>query len=119
MGDITVLDPLQMLVPACGQLKLRDLDVAALDPLSFGGISVGAVLLAVRYGEQGPHELDDLSHRRAHRPSRSSLRLLAWSGARRGSPRTAFPFEGVERDDGLSWGGWTGEGWIDTEVGLT
>jgi hypothetical protein len=68
VGDINVLNPLQTLVLACGQVRFYDpVDAGGIRPRgsSYEPISVGTVLLAVRYGKRRPHELDNLSHRQA------------------------------------------------------
>lgn len=65
MGDIKVLNPLQTVVPACGQVHFCDLgDVGKvrLSSLIYRDASVGIVLLDMRYGKWGIRPLDKLSH---------------------------------------------------------
>lgn len=79
MGDIEILNPLQTeAVPACGRVRSRDLwNAGGVRSCGFIGrhASVGIILLDVRYGKRGTHELDDLAHRRAPR-----AHSLPWDG---------------------------------------
>ena len=61
-----VFNPLQTLVPACGQVRFCDRwDVGnvRIGDISYGLPSVGSVLLDVRYVKWGTHELDNLAYR--------------------------------------------------------
>lgn len=65
VGDIMALNPLQTVVPASGQVHLCDLgDVGKVRFASHGdrNVSVGIVLLDMRYGKRGIGSLDKLSH---------------------------------------------------------
>ena len=65
VGDIMVLKPLPVLISACGQVRLCDFEVDGWvsSAASFNRpVSVGGVLLAVRYGKRAALALDDLSH---------------------------------------------------------
>jgi hypothetical protein len=68
VDGINALNPLQRLVSAYDQVAQRD-PVGCLHGASrkgiYGPISVGSVLLAMRYGKRGTRELDDLAHCRA------------------------------------------------------
>ena len=122
MGDINVLNPLQTVVPACGQVRFCDSgdDASAPFPQSFNlATSVGPVLLVVRYGKYQRWALDDLSHRSSaqwwlHRPfERGSSASLGVINARV-VERRHFVSRGLIDATRLHR-----EGWIDTEVGLT
>jgi hypothetical protein len=67
VDDINVLNPLQTVVPACGQVQFCDpwnsSSIRISGTLS-GVISVGVVLLVMRYGKCRADRLDDLSQRR-------------------------------------------------------
>ena len=68
VDDINLLNPLQILVSVCGQVRFCDSKIVSgvrLFGSSFRRASVGAVLLAVRYGKYWTRGLDDLSDRRA------------------------------------------------------
>jgi hypothetical protein len=118
VGDIDVLNPLQTLVLVYGPVRLCDpwdAKSACLFGPGHEGTSVGTVLLAVRYGKCGMHELDDLSHRRAS----LSLSLCGSitpleASYKRVVRQMAHWLEELDRHDAASW-----EGWIDREVGLT
>lgn len=63
VGYTIVLDPLQLAVPACGQVRFCDrVDGGSvrIGLISRWLYSVGSVLLAVRYVKWGTHELDNL-----------------------------------------------------------
>ena len=65
MGDIDVLNPLQIVVPACGQVQACDSGAgrdATSSPSYYWTSSVGRVLLVVRYGKSRTRTLDDLSY---------------------------------------------------------
>jgi hypothetical protein len=65
VGDIMALNPLQTVVPACGQVHLCDLgDVGKvrLSSCDYRADSVSIVLLDMHYGKRGIRSLDKLSH---------------------------------------------------------
>src|SRR6202035_128018 len=110
VGDINVLNLLQTIVPACGQVRFCErLDDGGvrIHVNSNGIISVGSVLLDVHFVKSRASRLDDLSHR-ASSPSPSPRRSSGglWAGCERvlGGRRLA-----PRRRDGrcaLSWVGW-------------
>lgn len=66
MGGINTLNPLQTVVPACGQVQfcgLGDGSKASFSTRINSDHSVGGVLLVVRYGKYRMRALDELSHR--------------------------------------------------------
>jgi hypothetical protein len=68
MGDIIVLNSLQTVVPACGQVQfpgLADGSSVRLIEIHSVSNSVGIVLLDVRYGKWETHVLDNLAYRQA------------------------------------------------------
>ena len=100
MGDIDVLNPLQTLVPACGQVRFcdpGDADDVRFRRFFYGHISVGTILLAVRYGKCRVHELDDLSHRRVSPlPSPPGLTPRLGAGCARVVGAGAPPHGGID-----------------------
>src|ERR1700680_915043 len=83
VGDIGTGDPLRTVVSACEKVRFCNHGGAGCIRIrqpSYGRVSVGIVLLAVRYGKCATSELDDLSHRRAYllrAPHGSTVRLGA------------------------------------------
>ena len=121
MGDIEVLNPLQTLVPACGQVQIGsegDARGARCSKLAFRRHSVGSVLLDVRFGKLGTPALPNSSYR-CVASSAPPLWFLysdrsAWSRPRAGTGGALLSLQGADRRRASSWGRW-----INTEVGLT
>ena len=123
VDDISVLNTLQTVVSACGQVQICDPGMSAAygqSETDSGPISVGTVLLAMRYGKRGMSRLDNLSQLQG-RTFRSGEVATGGLGAgcvrvvRGAMPRPPLGHTTWDTPrDAPSW-----EGWIDTEVELT
>ena len=125
MDDINLLNPLQTLVPVCGQVRFYDSDSASeARPywLDFWRTSVGAVLLAVHYGKYWTSGLDNLSDHRV-RPDPfglSSTAPLDPTFVRVAEERRSPLGRSTDAAHHLGRvGSRLLEGWIDTEVEFT
>lgn len=68
MGYMRILNPLQTVVPACGQVQFYgqgDVEERRSHRLFIGLVSVRSVLLVMRFGKYPLVGLDDLSQRQA------------------------------------------------------
>ena len=121
VGDISILNPLQTVVAACGQGRFCvrwDADKVRSSWVSSVYVPVRIVLLVVRYGKLGMRGLDGLSHRRAAwSPVRRGRNGRVWTsrlGAGRARVVERTGLRGATIDEVRRF-----KGWIDTEVGLT
>ena len=115
MDDIEVSNTLQILVPACGQDQFCEPPNGISVRREVGDsedISVGIVLLVVRYGKRWVNPLDNLSQPREH-TSLSRKPPTGGLGAAHARVVGGLCLASDAHNRAL-----TREGWIDTEVEL-